>query len=188
MNRAIRFSLLLAFVIAAPAFADDEKFRTVVRDTVTREIGERNESKESEDSSTNRLPPIAHVGGRTSRTPFGFYAAGLDDSLHVASCPMDVEGSPTYDAMRNHFREFTDDEMWKICLNRHSNPVLGAFPSACACSLMAHPSPWRAVAVPHAMERDESIETIEEVPAPTPQTTGGSGGSSPGVPRNAGHP
>jgi len=176
MNRTARLSLLLAFV-SVPILADNAKLSAVVRDTVTREINERKEAKESEDSS-NELPRAANVGGRTDRTPFGFYLVNQDDVLSVASCPMDVEGSATYDSLRNHFREFTDDEMWKICLNRNSTPSLGAFPSACACSLLAHPSPWRPVAGPHASERDESVLTedpdMAEVPPPAPQTTAGS--------------
>jgi len=176
MNRAASLSLLLA-IAAMPVMADNAKFSAVVRDTVTREINERKEAKESEESS-NDLPRTADVGVRTNRTPFGFYLVNQDDALNVASCPMDVEGSPTYDSLRNHFREFTDDEMWKICLNRSVAPSLGAFPSACACSLLAHPSPWRPVAAPHASERDESLLTedpdMAEVPPPAPQTTAGS--------------
>ena len=176
MNRATSLVLLLSFV-AVPAMADNAKFSAVVRDTVTKEIHERKEAKESE-ASSNDMPRVANVGERSNRTPFGFYLVNQDDSLNVASCPMDVEGSPTYDSLRNHFREFTDDEMWKICLNRNSAPTLGAFPSACACSLLAHPSPWRPVAGPHASERDESLPTedpdLEEVPLPAPQTTTGS--------------
>ena len=176
MNRAASLALLLAFV-AVPVMADNAKFSAVVRDTVTREINERKEAKERDESS-NDLPRAANVGARTSRTPFGFYLVNQDDALNVASCPMDVEGSPNYDSLRNHFREFTDDEMWKICLNRNTAPSLGAFPSACACSLLAHPSPWRPVAGPHASERDESLAAedpdLEEVPPPSPQATAGS--------------
>jgi hypothetical protein len=176
MNRAASLSLLLAFV-AVPVMADNSRFSAVVRDTVTREIHERKEAKESE-QSPDELRRAANVGARSNRTPFGFYLVNQDDSLNVASCPMDVEGSPAYDSLRNHFREFTDDEMWKICLNRNSAPSMGAFPSACACSLLAHPSPWRPVAVPDASERDEAFPMedpeLEEVPIPAPQTTAGS--------------
>jgi len=176
MKRVVSLSLLLAFV-AVPVMADDARFGAVVRDVVTREIHERKEARERDESS-NELPRSASVGSHGNRTPFGFYLVNQDDSLNVASCPMDVEGSPAYDSLRNHFREFTDDEMWKICLNRNSAPSMGAFPSACACSLMAHPGPWRPVAVPHAQERDESFPMedpdLTEVPVPSPPTTTGS--------------
>jgi len=85
----------------------------------------------------------ANVGERKRRHLHGVSWSNSDDSLSVATCPIGSPGGPTLDEVRNYYRAYSDNEMWKICLNRNS--YQGAVSGACACSLLASPDPWRPV-------------------------------------------
>jgi hypothetical protein len=172
MNRAGCFTLLLAIVAALPAAADDAKFRAAVRDAVVKETQERKEANDRKSQDEQDLSAAANAGNRPARKPHAVSWIGSDDSLRIATCPMGTAGAPTFDEVRNYYRNFTDNEMWKICVNRGS--YRGGIPGACACSLLAYPDPWRPVDVPHAMERDDAppvevdetgIEVVSEEPA-----------------------
>jgi len=141
MNRAACLALLLALV-ALPAAADDEKFRAAVRDGVVKEVQERKEAEASKPQD-QELHVNANVGDRKRRHLHGVLWGDSDDSLSVATCPMGGPGGPTFDEVRNYYRNYSDDEMWKICVNRST--YRGAISGACACSLLAYPDPWRPV-------------------------------------------
>jgi hypothetical protein len=159
MCRTACITLLLALV-SLPAAADDEKFRAVVRDAVVKEVQERKEAEASNAKDERDLPVVANVGDRKRRNLHGVIWGGSDDSLSVASCPMGSAGAPTFDEVRNYYRDYSDDEMWKICVNRSS--YRGAISGACACSLLAYPHPWRPVETMHQREHpDEPIADPE---------------------------
>jgi hypothetical protein len=163
MNRAVLVSFALAF--ALPVAAGDG-VGSAIRDVVTRKVEAREAAKA--DAPDIDLPVTANVGKRSSPSRWhGVFWDDQDSSLNVASCPMGVAGGPTFDEVRTYFRNHTDNEMWKICVNRNSyqGPIAGA----CACSLLAYPSPWRPVEVepPKSEVEVESDEMADVIVGPS---------------------
>ncbi|HYJ39787.1 MAG TPA: hypothetical protein VEW08_03290 [Steroidobacteraceae bacterium] len=160
MHRAACFTLLLALIVSHPVAADDKKFGTAIRDAIAKEVHERKEAEASNAKDEQDLPVVANVGDRKRSVLHGVLWGGSDDSLRVATCPMGSAGAPTFDEVRNYYRDYSDDEMWKICVNRST--YQGAIPGACACSLLAYPNPWRPVETTRQSEQpDEPIANPE---------------------------
>jgi len=158
MNRATCLALLLALA-SLPAAADDEKFPASMGKAIAKEVQKRKEAEASKPQD-QELHASANVGDRKRRQLHGVLWGDSDDSLSIATCPMGTAGGPTFDEVRNHFRDYSDDEMWKICVNRNS--YQGAVSGACACSLLAYPNPWRPVETTRQSEQpDEPIANPE---------------------------
>ena len=126
---------------------------------IAREVQERKEAEDSKPQD-QELSVAANVGERKRRHLHGVLWSNSDDSLSVANCAMGSPGGPTFDEVRNYYRNFSDNEMWKICVNRST--YQGAVSGACACSLLASPDPWRPVETTHQAEHpDEPIANPE---------------------------
>jgi len=155
MNRAIL--VLFALSLVLPAAAGD-KIGGAISDAVGKKVQEREAAKEN--APEKDLPVSANVGNKSPSRWHSVLWGDQDDSLNVASCPMGMAGAPSFEEVRTHFRALTDNEMWKICVNRST--YQGAVSGACACSLLAYPSPWRDVETPHTAERpDEPVAEPE---------------------------
>ena len=177
MNRAVVFTLCLA--LALPAAAGD-KISGAIRDVVARKVEEREAAKE--DAHETDLPVTANVGNKSSPSRWhSVFWGDPDYSLNVASCPMDAAGAPTFEEVRTYFRDFTDNEMWKVCVNRNS--YQGAIAGACACSLLSNPNPWRPVEVEPPRHDDDEGDSEELADVKV-----GSSESSQGAPRIGVHP
>jgi hypothetical protein len=176
MNRAVFFILCLSLA-SLPASGGD-KIGGAISDAVARKVEKREAAKA--DASDVELPVTANVGNKSSSRWHSVLWDDQDYSLNVASCPMDVAGAPTFEEVRSYFRNHTDNEMWKICVNRSSYP--GPIAGACACSLLAYPGPWRPVEVepPKGGDEEESDEMADVVVGPAEP--------SPDAPRIAEHP
>ena len=158
MNRATCCALLLALA-SLPAAADDNKAPTSIGNAIAKEVQERKEAEASKPQDQD-LHVAANVGDRKRRNLHGVLWDDSDDSLSVATCPMGSPGGPTFEEVRNYYRDFSDDEMWKICVNRST--YQGVVSGACACSLLAYPNPWRPVETTHQSEHpDEPIANPE---------------------------
>ena len=177
MNR-VALSLLVLGLASLPAAAADT-VGGAIRDAVASKVEKRETAKAA--STDTDLPVAVNVGQKAS--PHRWHRVLWDDqdySLNVASCPMDVAGAPTFEEVRNYFRGHTDNEMWKICVNRNSyqGPVAGA----CACSLLASPDPWRPVEVePPKVDDEVGTDEMADVEVGHPEPP-------PDAPRIVEHP
>jgi hypothetical protein len=171
MNRAACLASLLVFV-SLPAIADDRsQIAAAVRGVVEQKASE--EKKSDSDSLLVRvIDAIASDDGEAPPLPREYRRKPSDirsqsygrgdtsgESLRLATCPFGTSGTKTYDELRYFYRDHTDDELWKLCLNRDTAIDLNS--GACACALLASPQPWRPVATPHSLEREEKDEVRE---------------------------
>ncbi|HEU4781562.1 MAG TPA: hypothetical protein VFS58_16890 [Steroidobacteraceae bacterium] len=166
MRRAALFTSLLWLGASLSAVAGGDQIGGAVRATVEKKVADQSKPNESDNSISSAIadrvanetstPSIPHADRdrhyTDHRDDARYYRT--DDSWTVADCPFGKLGTPTFDSLRYKYRDLTDAELWKICLNRNTTTIDGNV-GACACALLASPDPWRPVDVPHNLERNE---------------------------------
>lgn len=191
MNRLASLACLFLLATSLSAIAgDDEKFQNAIRDGLEKRAavnaqpgGDKLSAGDvAKDVLTDMLSDaISNTLFAASTTPASpqpvrrHLPAGDDLRHHygcdeesgtgcarIVSCPADALTQPNLQEVQNYFDNFTDSELWAICLDRSSIAV--AMPRECACTLVTSPDPWRPVAVPQAV--DERQSAVPATPAP----------------------
>jgi hypothetical protein len=157
--------ITLVVALASLPTAADDKSHSAIAEALVKKVIDHTGVKDSDASDKDDLAATTNAAKRSTTHGNAHF---VNNSLSIATCPMGTAGAPTFAEVQNHFRHYTDNEMWRICLNRSTYP--GAISGGCACTLLAYPNPWRPVDTPHTLEHEvvppgEEPETvIEPVP------------------------
>lgn len=164
--------ILLAGPLPLAAAGDTDKIREAIRGVVVRENGgqpaptansgsfSRQVADQVINTATTAPKPRRDHGGDYWRERRG-YDRGALYCLSFLECPLGAYGAPTFDELRHHYRNYSDSEMWDMCLGRSA--AVFAYGRDGACMLVASPHPWRPVDLPHNLEHGD-IPPVEDSP------------------------
>jgi hypothetical protein len=167
MLRVAHLATLILLVASLPlaAAGDKANIRDAIREVVVRE----NRSQQSPPASggsfasqvADQVTNTASTSPKSRRDRSDDYRrirsaygrSGAAYCLSFLECPLGAYGAPTFEELRHHYRNYSDSEMWDMCLGRR--PTAFAYGRDGACMLIASPSPWRPVDLPHNLEHGD---------------------------------
>jgi hypothetical protein len=156
MQSAARVVLLSLVAVSLPAVAatDKETIREAIHSAVATKTSEpASRPAQDADSKAQDIAEQVVTNGTPSsdRRNRIFHA---EDCASLLNCPFGSMGALTFDEVRYLYRNYSDSELWNICLGRRAAPYPGGGQDA--CMILGSPNPLRPVDVPHNLERDEN--------------------------------
>ncbi len=154
--------ILLAASVPSADAGDKGKLRDAIREVVVRETAGQPSAPAHGGSFSSQVADQVINTANTSPKPrrdrsYESWRGGRAPDRYAAlycfsflDCPLGTYGAPTLEQLRHHYRNYTDSQMWDMCLGRRS--TIFAYGRDGACMLIASPNPWRPVDLPHDLE------------------------------------
>lgn len=144
---------------------DAPAYRDVIRAAVISEDSASDRQSEFDAALASAVRDEVIENGTAPKPPVPvqhYYGRRREYCQSFFDCPFGSWGYPNYYDLHTAYRNFSDSELWDICLGYR----LGAygFGRSWACLLLASPDPWRPVDVPSRLERGSG--EFDETDAP----------------------